>query len=162
MKIIILITSVTFCGLIAGLFFSWSVSVTRGLALVSDQEYLAAMQSINREILNPFFFICFFGAAILPALSAYQYYGVSTTTFWMMVASAVIYVVGVFGVTVIGNVPLNNALDVFNIKSASAAQLASMRARFEPVWNNLNHLRACAAIVSFILSVTACVQSSKL
>lgn len=162
MKTIVLISSITFAGLVAGLFFSWSVAVTKGLALVPDHEYISAMQSINREIQNGLFFLCFFGAAILLPISAYQHYHLNTTVFLMLIASAALYVVGVFGVTVVGNVPLNNALDMFNLESASAAEMANMRAKYEPVWNKLNHVRATAAVISFVLAVAAGIQSAKL
>ena len=62
---IILIITATLSALVAGLFFAWSVSVTLGLARVSDSEYVSAMQSINRAIQNPAFFTAFFGAQIL-------------------------------------------------------------------------------------------------
>ena len=42
--------------LIAGLFYSFSVSVNPGLHKLSDSEYIKATKSINRAILNPFFF----------------------------------------------------------------------------------------------------------
>jgi uncharacterized membrane protein len=162
MKTITLISSVTFCGLIAGLFFSWSVAVTKGLALVGDQEYIAAMQAINREIQNPLFFLCFFNAAIALPISAYQQHGVNASVFWLLVTSAGLYIIGVFGVTVAGNVPLNDALDVFDLQSASASQMAKMRASYEPAWNKLNHIRATAAIISFMFAIAACLQSQRL
>jgi uncharacterized membrane protein len=36
-----------------------------------------------------------------------------------LLAATVIYLIGVFGVTVFGNVPLNNTLERFNLDSAS-------------------------------------------
>ena len=57
---IILVITATLTALVAGLFFAWSVSITLGLARVSDSEYVSVMQSINRAIQNPVFFAAFF------------------------------------------------------------------------------------------------------
>jgi uncharacterized membrane protein len=52
-------------GLMAGLFFAFSVSVMGALARIQPSEGIAAMQSINRVILNPVFFLAFFGTALV-------------------------------------------------------------------------------------------------
>jgi len=51
------------CGLMAGLFFAFSVSVMKALARLPPAEGIAAMQSINVAILNPLFGAAFFGTA---------------------------------------------------------------------------------------------------
>src|SRR5262249_16863870 len=52
------------CGLMAGVFFAFSTSVMRGLARLGPAEAIAAMQAMNRAILNPLFLACFFGSAV--------------------------------------------------------------------------------------------------
>jgi uncharacterized membrane protein len=47
-------------GLMAGLFFAFSVSVMRALASRPAAEGIAAMQAISRAILNPVFLVVFF------------------------------------------------------------------------------------------------------
>ena len=59
-------------GLSAGLFYAWSVSVIPGTKRVPDLVYLEAMQAINRAILNPAFFLVFFGSLILLGVSTVQ------------------------------------------------------------------------------------------
>ncbi len=51
------------CGLMAGLFFAFSVSVMRALARLPAAEGIVAMQAINVAILNPVFLMAFFGTA---------------------------------------------------------------------------------------------------
>ena len=51
------------CGLMAGLFFAFSVSVMKALARLPSAEGIAAMQSINVAIINPVFLAAFFGTA---------------------------------------------------------------------------------------------------
>ncbi len=141
-------------GLIAGLFFAYQCSVINGLGALKDREYLSAFQSINRVIQNPVFFTSFLGCVILLPIATYMSYklGAEQVTSYL-VASTIIYIIGVFGVTVIFNVPLNNALDVFDIHSATDSQAHAMRYSFETSWNRWNLVRTLAAIGSFLALV---------
>lgn len=143
-------------GLVAGLFYSYSCSVNPGLGALSDSNYLAAMQSINRAILNPVFFFSFMGTLLLLPVSTYQHFGTGSR-FYILLAATLVYAIGTFGVTVAGNVPLNDALDKFNLNGASTQELAAHRLRFEVPWNKLNAIRTWASILSFILVLLACV-----
>ncbi|MFZ6011095.1 MAG: DUF1772 domain-containing protein [Bacteroidota bacterium] len=151
-----LVMAATATALMAGLFFAWSCSVTLGLAKLPDAQYIAAIQSMNRAILNPVFFTFFFGAPLLLPLSAYLNYNPASTRFWLLAGATVVYVIGVFGVTVAGNVPLNEAMDKFQLSTASAADMAMQRARFEIPWNNLNMVRTVCSTISVILVIIAC------
>jgi uncharacterized membrane protein len=51
------------CGLMAGLFFAFSVAVMKALARLPSAEGIGAMQSINVAIINPLFLAVFFGTA---------------------------------------------------------------------------------------------------
>jgi uncharacterized membrane protein len=51
------------CGLMAGLFFAFSVAVMKALARLPSAEGIGAMQSINVAIINPVFLAAFFGTA---------------------------------------------------------------------------------------------------
>lgn len=145
-------------GLIAGLFYSYSCSVNPGLGTLSDAGYLAAMQSINRAILNPVFFFSFMGTLLLLPLSTYQHFGTGSR-FYLLLAAAVVYVIGTFGVTMLGNVPLNEALDKINLTGGSAQELAAHRLRFEVPWNRLHAVRTYASILSFVLVLLACLTT---
>ncbi|WP_342087700.1 anthrone oxygenase family protein [Dyadobacter sp. OTU695] len=142
-------------GLIAGLFYSYSCSVNPGLGALPDANYLAAMQSINRAILNPVFFLSFMGTLLLLPLSTYQHFGSGSRFYWLL-AATMVYVIGTFGVTIAGNVPLNEALDKVNLTGASAQELAAHRLRFEVPWNRLHTIRTCASVLSFALALLAC------
>jgi uncharacterized membrane protein len=158
MKMFLLVFTATLTGLMAGLFFAWSCSVTLGLAHVPDTAYLTAMQAMNRAIQNPAFFICFLGAAIfLPICTYQQYHHQAHTRFWLLLAATALYLIGIIGVTFIGNVPLNQTLDKFNIHVASSQQMAAQRAQFESLWNRLNNIRTVMSTLSFILVVVACI-----
>ncbi|PSL27403.1 anthrone oxygenase family protein [Dyadobacter jiangsuensis] len=145
-------------GLIAGLFYTYSCSVNPGLGALSDANYLAAMQSINRAILNPVFFLSFMGTLLLLPLSTYQHFGMGTR-FYLLLAATLVYVIGTFGVTIAGNVPLNDALDKMNLTGASANELAAHRLKFEAPWNRLHTIRTYASVVSFVLVLLACLTT---
>lgn len=154
---ILIFTAIT-TALIAGLFYSYSCSVVPGLGRLPDAEYLAAMQSINKAILNPVFFASFMGTLLLLPISTCLYYGRPVSTgFILLLIASVVYIIGVFGVTVMGNVPLNDALDQFNIHAATADALSAQRAAFEEKWNSLNNIRTGASIISLVLVLTVCI-----
>lgn len=161
MNILILITTTLFSGLIAGLFYAWSISVTPGLAKIADESYLRAFQSMNRAILNPSFFIFFFGPVILLPLLCYLYYQPpASLQFWLIAAAAMLYLFGVIGVTFFGNIPLNNALEVLKIESMTPEQMDSFRLGFENKWNKLNMIRTICSSLSLLLLIMACIQNS--
>lgn len=156
-EIILVITSVL-TALVAGLFYAWSVSITLGLLRVSDTEYVSVMQSTNRAIQNPLFFAAFFGAQILLPVCLCLFYG-QGARFWLLFCAFAIYTIGVMGVTVFGNVPMNNALDRFDMKSATQDEISLQRKNYETRWNNLNHVRAISSTLAVTLVVIACLQN---
>lgn len=154
---ILLVIAATLTALVAGLFYAWSVSITLGLARVSDLEYISVMQSTNRAIQNPLFFAAFFGAQILLPVCVFLYYG-QTSRFWLLLAATLIYTIGVMGVTIFGNVPMNNMLDSFEIKSATTEEVATQRKNYEGRWNNLNNIRTVSSTLAIILVIVACLN----
>lgn len=144
--------------LIAGLFYAYSCSVNAGLGRLPDTGYLAAMQAINREILNPLFFMSFMGTLILLPLATWLQYGHPVSPrFYLLLAATLVYGIGTFGVTIIGNVPMNNALDAFNIQAASAEEISQHRTLFEKPWNKLHSIRTIANAIALILVLVACI-----
>jgi uncharacterized membrane protein len=125
---IVLVLTATLTALMAGLFYAWSCSVMLGFARLPDREFVSAMQATNRAIQNPIFFAAFFGAPIFLPISAFLHYG-QAPRFWFLLTATVIYLIGTFGFTIFGNVPLNNTLDRFDLQSVSEAEIAAQRAR---------------------------------
>lgn len=160
MTVPMLIITTLFAGLMAGLFFAWSVSVTPGLAGLDDRGYLQAFQEMNRAIQNPFFLMVFMGLAILLPLLCFQVYSPGgNMRFWYVLGAALFYVLGVIAVTFMGNIPLNNELDVLNIDNMTPEQMAFFRRGFESKWNWLNVIRAICSSLSLLLLVMACMQN---
>jgi uncharacterized membrane protein len=150
-----------FTGLLAGLFYGYECSVIKGLGNLQDEVYLQSFQSINKAIQNPYFFITFMGSlVVLPVATWLSYDKSALLTFYLLLAATALHVIGVFGVTVFGNVPLNEALDAFNLKGATVDEIAKQRAIFETAWNKLHTIRTFAAVVSFTLVLMACLNKS--
>ncbi|MAY84504.1 MAG: hypothetical protein CMP59_10265 [Flavobacteriales bacterium] len=152
-KSISLLSAVVITGLSAGFFYAWSVSVIPGTKRLADLTYLESMQSINRAILNPAFFVVFFGSMILLWLVTYQSYSANKTMFIFMLIAAITYTVGTFGVTGMGNVPLNELLDGKNLNELSMEKLADFRQFYESKWNRLHTVRTVFSLISFIAVV---------
>lgn len=154
MNSIILIATITATALIAGLFYAYSCSVNIGLGRLPDREYLAAMQNINSAILNPFFFMSFMGTLILLPLSAWLNYDQSLSgRFLLLAIASVLYIIGVFGVTMLRNVPLNDMLAAFDLKAAAASDIARLRLSFEQPWLMWHNVRTVACVVCLLLAV---------
>jgi uncharacterized membrane protein len=146
----------------AGLFYAWSISVTPGIAKINDGSYLLAFQSMNRAIINPLFAVVFFGMVVLlPVLSYLSFQTSMSNQFWYILAATILYFVGIMGVTIGGNVPLNNALEALQIESMTPEQMDEFRKGFESKWNRLNTIRTISSAITFLLLVMACVRELK-
>lgn len=154
---VILVLTATLTALMAGLFFAWSCSVMLGFAKMSDREFVSAMQKTNRAIQNPVFFAVFFGAPLSLLVSTLLNYN-QFPRFALLLAATVVYLIGTFGVTTFGNVPLNNVLDRFALDSATATEIAAQRANFEYRWNNLNTIRTVFSTLTVMLVIAVCLQ----
>jgi uncharacterized membrane protein len=159
MSMILLAITTLFSGLIAGLFYAWSISVTAGLARIDNSSYLKAFQAMNRAILNPFFFIAFFGVTVLLIyLTIVSYSNSEITQFFLILSATVLYLVGVMVVTIAGNIPLNNKLEALKIESMTEEEKKNFRVGFESKWNSLNMFRTICSSISFLLLIITCIK----
>lgn len=132
------------CGLMAGLFFAFSVSVMRALARLPSTEGIAAMQSINIAIINPVFLAAFFGttaACVLIVIASLLRWQDAGAVY--LLVGGVLYLVGTFLVTLMFNVPKNKAL-----ASVRPTEGASLWADYLSKWTAWNHVRTAAALAA--------------
>ena len=151
-KSLTLYAAIVLTGLSAGLFYAWLVSVIPGTRKVVDVTYLETMQSINKAILNPAFYLIFFGSPLFLAISTIQQYK-SGMAFWLLLASTFIYLLGTFGVTALGNVPLNDALEALNLSELDHAKASSFRKSYEVKWNRFHWIRTLFSVLSFVTAL---------
>jgi uncharacterized membrane protein len=137
------------CGLIAGVFFAFSTFVMKALGQQPPAQGIAAMQSINITVINPWFMTAFLGTSVVclvligSALLRWQQPGTAYLLF-----SALLYLIGCFGVTMVFNVPLNDALAAANPNSPEGADLW---AKYLTNWTFWNHVRTIAAFIAAAL-----------
>lgn len=160
-KSFILFGSVILIGLSAGLLYAWSVSVIPGTQNLADSTYLETMQNINRAILNPRFFLIFFGSVIFLSIASIYQFHASKMTFWLMLSAAIFYLIGTVGVTALGNVPLNDQLDLLKLGDLNTDKITAFRKFYETNWNRLHLIRTVFALISFILSLLAVFVETK-
>lgn len=141
---ILALTAAIGCGLVAGTFFIFSVTIMRALEARPAAEAVAAMQAINRVILRSAFIPVFLGTAILALAS-----GLAGLVHWesdagkLRAASAALYVVFSLWTTRSYNVPLNVGLD-----GAEPAKLDEAWRFYVEKWTWWNHVRTIASTLA--------------
>ena len=146
----LVIATLVGAGLVTGLLFAFSNFVMRALADLPHEAGMSAMQRINERILNPLFFVLFFGTplgCVVIAMAAVQGAGGPGAP-WLL-AGALTYLAGPLAITMLCNVPLNNRL-------ARTAPAAAGEAwpEYRRRWQRWNHLRTCVGIASIALLAT--------
>ena len=141
------------CGLMAGLFFIFSNTVMSALGSIKPAQGIAAMQSINRVILNPIFFIVFMGTAITCLIIAVSLIWKSDqpANFYLL-SGNLFYLLDSMLVTIVKNVPMNNALDKVDPESDEGANLWT---DYLTNWTRWNHVRTVACLLACLLLIIA-------
>jgi uncharacterized membrane protein len=143
-------------GLMSGLLYGWAVSVIPGTKQVPAGNYVDTMQHINRAIINPAFVVPFMGIPlVLGGAAVMQFRAGDHRRGWLLAGAAITYVVGVLGVTIGRNVPLNDALDAFDLRGSTSDAVERRRTTYERPWNRWHHVRTIASVGSFALAAAA-------
>ena len=141
------------CGLVAGFFFGFSICVMKALGKLPPEQGIAAMQSINVVVINPWFLTAFFGTAVacmvLMVTSLLRGHD-PRASYWLV--GGLLYLVGTVLVTRLFNVPRNNALAILAPTSLEAAELW---VDYLSTWTAWNHVRTMAALASAVLFTIA-------
>lgn len=154
--------SVIVTGLMSGLLYGWTVSVLPGTRRLPDSNYIETMQNINRAIINPAFIIPFIGTpAVLAVAAVVQFRAGDHRRGWLLASATATYVVGVLGVTIGGNIPLNDALDRFDPAGSTEHSIEIRRHSYERPWNRWHYLRTTAGIGSFALVSAAAIVAAE-
>jgi uncharacterized membrane protein len=142
------------CGLIAGVFFAFSAFVMKAFASLPQSEGMAAMQSVNRAVLNPLFLGVFVGTALACALvivcSLLRWHNPGAV--WLL-AGGLLYLIGTFLVTMVFNVPRNEALAAAASADPASAGLWTSYLSIWTAWNHVRTAAALAAAASFTLAL---------
>ncbi len=134
------------CGLVAGIFFTFSTFVMRALGRLPAKEGIAAMQAINITVLNPWFLAAFFGtAAACLVLAVLALTGWNEALAAYVIGGSALYLLGTILVTIAFNVPLNERLAKVAPESTDGAALWT---HYLVRWNFWNHVRTAASLAA--------------
>ena len=133
-------------GLMAGIFFGFSVAVMPALARVDDTTFVRVMQRINSAIQNGLFGLVFLGALVAGGAAVWWHLDRPDVRGWVVAGFAGYLVTLV--ITFAVNIPLNNRLD----RAGPADRLADPRAArqgFEKPWVRWHNLRTLTCVAAF-------------
>lgn len=140
-------------GLVAGFFFAFSFCVMKALDRLPAPHGASAMQSINIVVINPWFMTLFFGTALVCAVLTASALVRSDRPGWIyLLSGSLLYLAGSILVTILFNVPRNNALEAVDPNSSEGA---ARWADYVPSWTAWNHVRTAASLAAAVLFTVA-------
>ncbi|WP_214412108.1 anthrone oxygenase family protein [Sphaerisporangium fuscum] len=134
-------------GLIAGLFYGFTICVMLALRQAGDRTFIEVMQRINTSIQNGWFALAFLGAPVFAVIAMVAELRSGNGIALEVAAGFALYVLQLvitFGV----NIPLNNRLDAAGSPDG-IADPAAVRRGFEPRWVRWNTIRGLVTLASF-------------
>ena len=143
------------CGLIAGIFFAFSTFVMKALGLLPPAQGVAAMQSINVAVINPWFLTPFLGTAaacVLMLIASLLRWHDPRAMYWLV--GSALYLLGTVAVTMICNVPRNNTSAPVAPPSPEGAKAWSAYRSGWTAWNHVRTAAALAAALSFSIALS--------
>lgn len=153
----VLIAATVTMGMMAGVFFLYTVAIMPGLGRSDDRTFVAAFQSMDRAIINPLFLSCFLGALVFTGLAAVLHLPAEVRPVLPWTVAAFLLYLVVFVITIRINVPLND-----EIKAAGdpdeIPDLAAVRGRMEATWVRWNLVRTVLSVPAFALLAWALVE----
>ncbi len=146
--------SVIACGLVSGVFPTFSDFVMKSLAAANPAGGIESMQIINRKVYKSVFMVLLLGMSALSLLLVgyASLYVAEPASAWITAGGA-IYLAGVFVVSLVFNVPRNRRLDAMDVSTDAA--VAYWRA-YVPSWSFWNHFRAVSSAAAAISFLVAC------
>ncbi|MEM8633644.1 MAG: anthrone oxygenase family protein [Pseudomonadota bacterium] len=127
------------CAFEGGVFKAFSEFIMKGLLRAAPASGIESMQQINKTVIRTEFVASLFAiTAFSAAFAVYGILALDGTVGLILVAAALIYIGGVFLMTIFGNVPMNNRLAALDHESAEAHDYWAI---YGEKWTRLNHFR---------------------
>ena len=145
--------------LVAGVFQSFSDFVMDGL-IAAEEGGMRSMQALNRTVMRSAFLAMLLGLVPVTAGLAFVAGRVSAgpAAVWMT-AGAVVYTIGAFLVTMVGNVPMNRRLDRLEDRSPGGL---SYWHHYGVQWTRLNHVRTLASAATALCFIIAALDLARM
>ncbi|WP_191600852.1 DUF1772 domain-containing protein [Marinomonas algicola] len=138
-------------GIMAGIYFAFSVFIMKSLSQLPNIEGARAMNRINDVIIKTVFLPLFLGSTFWYAgLIIWSFVNWQSGQSTLIISASLVYIVGMFLITVIGNVPLNKKLKV---SENDEKELSKTWPYYLQKWTQFNHLRTLSAMISLALLI---------
>lgn len=148
-------------GLVAGVFLTFSDFVMRSLHAADPAAGSQSMQIINRKVLKSVFMVLLIG--LVPVSAALTVYGLVYVTGpvgTMLMLAGLLYFIGVFVVSVVGNIPMNNALAALPEGGAAAQAYWPDYVKGWVRWNHVRTLTSAGSALCLMVAALLVAQSS--
>ncbi len=145
-------TAVIATGLVAGVFLTFSDFIMGSLSASQPIVGAEAMQQINRKVYGSAFLALLLGMTGGSALLLIVGVIAGGPAAAWLIAGGGLYLVGVFMVSAVGNIPMNKRLDALKL---GEDETAVYWIRYTRTWTWLNHIRTASSIVAANCFLTA-------
>ena len=143
------------CGLLAGVYFAFSAFIMAALERAGHAG-VTAMNSVNVVILRSTFMPLFFGTTLAcAALTVLGFVDLADARSLYLIVGGIVHVLGMFVVTVLFNVPLNNALMAVTAETRTGTAIWQNYLRRWTRWNHVRTLSCLAASALFVLALAS-------
>ncbi len=137
--------------IVGGIFYGFSSFVMKALGRIAPEQGVAAMNSICLVVITPSFMLPFVGTTLVCALlAAGSYFWWDQLSGKLVLAAALAYLVGSFGLTMVLHQPMN-----LKLAALPPAQAIAYWPDYVEQWTLWNHVRTAAPLASAALFVAA-------
>jgi uncharacterized membrane protein len=141
------------CGMLAGLYFAFSAFIMTAFGRIDQAAGISATNAINTTIVQSLFLPIFLGTTLASlVLAGSAVFRWDEPGAMAMLAGGLVYVAGMFAVTMVANVPLNNALAAVAPGSPDGAAIWAL---YLKEWTFWNHVRTIASTIACALYIAA-------
>lgn len=142
--------------LVSGVFLSFSDFTMRSLRNATPEAGVQAMQILNREVFRSVFIVLLIGMApVALAIGVWAVFWPPLAGTKYLITGSIFYVLGVFFVTMFGNVPENEKLATMPDGSAGAQ---SYWPTYYSGWIFWNHVRTGSSFVTAVCYAVAAIN----
>lgn len=152
--------AITLSAAIFGFFYAWTVSTMWGLDAADPRTAIAAMQSMNASVRNAAFAPAFFGtgpALLVAALAARR--ACPSAAQWFA-AAGLTYILAAMLLTLLVNVPMNEAL-ASSPAPQDRDQAQAIWQAYSARWQMWNQIRTLASGAALLMALAGLVRLAR-